>query len=226
MKTIKTAGTSIEISLSRFCGPDDIVTPISIKDEAIRKELGVYPQNYNNYSRFLRIDEYKAKDFYALLRQLKRPKVTTNFYNHISAKQIKYAIGSKVWNSYYKFCFVRNPWDRAISNYFWEKDKNGISSSFGEWLFSQNPNWNWYIYTISNRVAVDFIGRYEDLDKDLAEVCKKINIPYDNWLPSAKGNIRKDRSHYSQFLTPDQAKYIEERCKDEIKLFGYSFTNQ
>ena len=39
LKTNKTAGTSIEIALSKFCGPDDIITPISPEDEAIRRRL-------------------------------------------------------------------------------------------------------------------------------------------------------------------------------------------
>ena len=47
IKTNKTAGTSIEIALSRFCGPEDIITPVSTSDERKRLEWGgVAPQNY------------------------------------------------------------------------------------------------------------------------------------------------------------------------------------
>ena len=47
LKNRKTAGTSIEIALSKFCGPNDVITPISPEDEATRKELGYRgPQNY------------------------------------------------------------------------------------------------------------------------------------------------------------------------------------
>ena len=49
LKTKKTAGTSIEISLSRFCGDDDIIIPINLQDEAIRKLLGKKPQNYLDF---------------------------------------------------------------------------------------------------------------------------------------------------------------------------------
>ena len=37
IKTNKTAGTSIEIALSKFCGGDDVITPISRDDEAMRR---------------------------------------------------------------------------------------------------------------------------------------------------------------------------------------------
>ncbi len=40
LKTNKTAGTSIEIALSKFCGEDDIITRISPKDEQTRRDLG------------------------------------------------------------------------------------------------------------------------------------------------------------------------------------------
>jgi len=47
LKTAKTAGTSIEIALSRFCGQDDIITPVSVEDELKRQAAGgVAPQNY------------------------------------------------------------------------------------------------------------------------------------------------------------------------------------
>ena len=43
-KTSKTAGTSIEISLSRFCGKDDVITPIDRRSREIRKEVGIFSQ--------------------------------------------------------------------------------------------------------------------------------------------------------------------------------------
>ena len=47
IKTRKTASTSIEIALSQFCGPEDIITPIHPDDEAIRRSLGYPgPQNF------------------------------------------------------------------------------------------------------------------------------------------------------------------------------------
>ncbi len=40
LKTRKSAGTSAEIALSKHCGPDDIITPLSPEDEAMRRDLG------------------------------------------------------------------------------------------------------------------------------------------------------------------------------------------
>jgi len=40
LKTMKTAGASVEMSISRFCGLDDIITPITPSDAVIRLATG------------------------------------------------------------------------------------------------------------------------------------------------------------------------------------------
>lgn len=37
---------------------------------------------------------------------------------HIPPRVLKPLLGSKVWDQYFKFCFVRNPWDWFVSQYF------------------------------------------------------------------------------------------------------------
>ncbi len=219
LKTRKTAGTSIEISLSRFCGQDDIITPIVPKDEAIRQKLGIFPQNYDNYIRPLELGEEQLEDNHNL-GVVQESRLTTKFWHHIPANQIKQRIGEERWNSYFKFCFVRNPWDRAISRYYWSFHK---VKSLDESLIRYNPNVNFHIYTIDGKVTVDYIGKYESLMEDLAYVCEQLGIPFDKWLPRAKGDSRKDRRHYSEVMTKEQAEYIREKCAAEIELFDYQF---
>lgn len=47
VKTRKTVGTSLEIALSKICGQDDVITPISKVDEIARKQYAeITAQNY------------------------------------------------------------------------------------------------------------------------------------------------------------------------------------
>ena len=220
LKTTKTAGSSIEISLSRFCGTDDIITPLTKKDEEMRKKFSVFPQNY---TRPLKLREYSYEDFLNLILNKKKPKAKKIFWNHITAKEIKKIIGKEVWNNYFKFCFVRNPWDRAVSRYYWNQEKTGKLESLNESLTNNNPNSNFYIYTIDGEIAVNYVGKYETLKEDLNFICHKLNIPFDGWLPKAKGNARKDKRHYSEILTQEQANSIGEKCAKEIAWFDYDF---
>ncbi|MBE7384215.1 MAG: sulfotransferase family 2 domain-containing protein [Leptolyngbya sp. SIO1E4] len=221
VKTRKTAGTSVEISLSRFCGKDDIITPVIYNDELIRSEMGIYPQNYGVPVKW---SEYSLRDWKNLIRRGKKPAPKKSiYYHHITAKKIRDLIGEDIWNSYFKFCFVRNPWDRAVSRYYWNIEKTKQVVTMDESLQNNDPDANFPIYTIDGEVAVDFVGRFENLMEDTASICERLNIPFDNWLPRTKNKSRKSKKHYSEILNPEQIEYIREKCAAEIELFGYEF---
>src|SRR5690554_3175560 len=124
IKTRKTAGTSIEIGLSRICGNEDIISPITKVDEKIRASFeGVGPQNYK-----IPLRSFRSKDIF---NSLKRRRLVC-FENHMSASDIKYFIGEDIWKSYFKFTFDRNPYDKAVSLYYYlgGEKKYGSFKSF------------------------------------------------------------------------------------------------
>ena len=198
LKTTKTAGTSTEIALYKFCGPDDIITPISREDEKTKRKRGYPgPQNY-----FLPISSYSIKDAARLIKgQRKR------FYNHITAKEVKAHIGDQMWNSYYKFCIERNPWDRIISlYYFCNRSEPRITIS--EFIHSNAPlrlkKGGYGIYTIDGRLAVDKICRFENLSKDLEEVRKQVGIHENARITESKVAIQKGQTKLSGYFRGDR----------------------
>ncbi|MGG4094486.1 sulfotransferase family 2 domain-containing protein [Paenibacillus lautus] len=194
IRTRKTASTSTEIALSRILGEQDVITPVCERDEKIREiEGGISPQNY------------------------------TGFYNHMSASEIRAILGEKKWNSYYKFCFERNPWDKVISLYF-HRYKQEPRPSFISFIDSGEcfDAYNYNLYTINDEIAVDFIGRYEELETNLADVCNRLGINH-LYLPRAKSQFRTDKSHYSQFISSNEKEKINMLFKKEIQLHCYQF---
>ena len=98
IKTNKTAGTSVEIALSKFCGANDIVTKISRVDEKTRKSLGYTgAQNYlaNRDPALNWID-----------RLLGRSEAEV-FFNHMPATRIRELIPRKIWDGYFKPTFPK-----------------------------------------------------------------------------------------------------------------------
>jgi len=219
IKTIKTAGTSIEIALSKFCGEDDIITPISPEDEKTRRELGYRgPQNY-----LVPIRNFNVLDVASFILKRKRP---LRFDNHISAKKVRAHIGQQVWNSYFKFCFERNPWDRVISLYYYIHKKEP-RPSISEFINSDNPlslkRAGFYQYTIDGQIAVDKICFFENISKEMEVIRNQLGIPEKLKLPYAKSQYRKDKRSYREILNLNQQKKIAELFSNEITLFGYEF---
>ena len=166
LKTNKTAGTSIEIALSKFCGPKDVITPISLEDEEIRKELGYRgPQNYLSPPW-----DYTYKDIAAFLKKGQR---AHRFYNHISASEVKAHVGQQLWDDYFKFCVERNPWDRLVSLYYW-KHKAKPLPTFSEFIASDNPlilkRKGFELYTIDGQIAVNKVCRLENISEELETI--------------------------------------------------------
>ncbi len=222
LKTSKTAGTSIEIALSRFCGPDDIVTPISVEDEDIRKSVGGRPsQTYP-----AKKTQYGPADWF---RYWFKGKEKQYFYNHIPARKLKQRLDPEIWRHYYRFCVVRNPWDRVISQYFWRyrslpEDQwpsldDFLSSRHVRSLMRKGYN----LYTINGEVQVNRICRYENLAEDLETVRQELGLPEPLELPGAKAGHRKDKRHYRDIFTPRQRDRVAAIFADEIRLMNYTF---
>jgi hypothetical protein len=211
IKTTKTAGTSVEISMSRYCGPRDVITPISPEDEALRASLGIGPQNHLRG----RMD-YSLRDLYRWIRYAAKPSPLL-FYNHMPASDIRRIVGRRVWDSYFKFAFTRDPFEQFLSQFHWDRRTEDIDVQ----LSHVDPGRNFSLYTIDGKVAVDFVGRYENLEGDLRTALGKVGIEFDGWLPRAKAGVRKDRRPAGEVLTREQIRRIAERAKGEMDLFGY-----
>lgn len=162
---------------------------------------------------------------------------------HVEARVIKDHVSPEVWNNYFKFSITRNPWDRAVSYFFWEKRLDPalkpqkkfyhyLGVPFNELgqlrrLFSsyiKQATWsnNDCFYMIDDQLCTDFVMRYENLSEDYSKVCDKLGIP-SGTLPRLKGGIRKQRYHYSDFYDEESMAIVRERHINDIHLFGYEF---
>ncbi len=216
IKTQKTAGTSLEIALSEICGPDDVITPISPKDEAYRKELGYRgPQNCT-----IPLSTYSKRDLAKSVWGLKR----LEFYNHIGARAVRRHIPADIWNSYFKFSFERNPYDKVISLYHWSGKRDGFSSIL-EYIKSGKVSkmGGFNLYTDNSMPIVDEVYQYEQMEEALRDISQKLKLDKVLQLPprKAKGSVRKDKRPYQEVLTEEEKRWITRIFAREIAYFGY-----
>jgi len=193
IKTTKTAGTSIEVALSKLCDEKDIVTPI------IPPIVDHTPRNYEG------------------------------FFNHISALKIKNQISPKLWDSYYKFCFERNPFDKSLSYYFWMKYDKKIDESIEFNEFCRNfgkqelpSDFGKYTDEKGN-LMVDFIGKYETLLTDLSKVLDILQIPFEGKLTREKDTRFLRDKDYRKYYDEETKTLVEKIFKNELEMFDYKF---
>lgn len=230
IKTEKTAGTSFEIALSKFCGPEDIITPIAREDEDLRRSLGFrQAQNYHktigDFIKQPNID--KAEDFLDIFYRGRRPR---KFWNHIPAADLRDLISPEVWRSYTKFTIVRDPVDQTISNYNWVKNRYAGNdnlddlSTYVRTRPSRLRN-NWDIVSYRGDFLLDYAIRFEKLSIDADEVGAMVGLPEN--LSGILSTVRA-KSGYSQegkekqkIATDDDIKVIRYLRKEEADFFGY-----
>ena len=230
IKTRKTAGSSLEIGLSRACDPDDVITPLSAKrgEEALRRqEGGVGPVNHHKPI----LAHRGLKEWRRLALRGQR----AEFGPHTTALEIRRYFGDDLWTRYYRFTVERNPWDRAVSRYWWQKlrwEERGRSnfpklSEYLVWMARNKPHWisNWGHYAVGNTIVVDRVLRYENLSADLASLAAELGVKSDISLPArrAKSGYRQDKRHYSEILTRADRALIDRLCHREIAELGYEF---
>ena len=155
------------------------------------------------------------------------PRNYGTFYNHISAAEIRAAVNPIIWKTYYKFCVERNPWDKTLSYYYMQKARSGNLLTLEEYFDLQDFCNDYSAYTEpsdSSQIIVDKVVCYEDLSMNLSKVFKRLGVPFNGDLGvRAKSEYRTNRCCYKRILTVEQAKIIEKKFQNEIKMFGYKY---
>lgn len=152
------------------------------------------------------------------------------------------------YRHWFRFAFVRNPWDRLLSCYSQKLAPGGqglgreeyagerlwVGMSFPEFVEAvcripdqrADPHFrSQHVAVCSNgrrkRVLANYVGRYERLAPDFAVVAEKIGVEPDlpHLLPSAKKAGSSYRDHYDRKL----AQLVGERYRLDAEIFGYSF---
>lgn len=78
-----------------------------------------------------------------------------------------------------------------------------------------------YVTNVSGEIALDFLGRYENLDSDFRHIAERISLPTGIRLPRLQANPRSIR--YTDYYTPATRAIVATRFARDISLFSYQF---
>lgn len=161
---------------------------------------------------------------------------------HAPLSTVEEGLAPGEFRSYFKFCFVRNPWDRLVSAYEFlrvgvaddEYDKAmsdkiaamGDFETFVEWLRDTEARehllflpQHHYVCSKEKEMGMDFVGRFENLESDVAEVAARLGI--EATLPHL--NAAPARRPYREYYTPETAEIVGAVYARDVQLFGYRF---
>lgn len=154
----------------------------------------------------------------------------TRHRNHITAEQYS---NTKYWKDYFKFAFVRNPFEKELSDYFFyqknydlrhpEGRGKNFKDTFIKYLKERHLDWwhtnqlDWLV-SENSKIELDFIGRFENLQQDFNNVCNKLLIQVE--LPHKN---KTNHKHYTEYYDDETKQIVAEKYAKDIEYFGYKF---
>lgn len=154
--------------------------------------------------------------------------------NHCQKKHTPINLHSDNYISYFKFAFVRNPWEWVVSwfRYLKFSRKNFEYENFEKWLIDElnlkgslknfnDPLFPQYKFLCNknDELIIDFIGRFERLQEDFNKICRRIkisNYKLDNLNSSTNFN-------YKDFYNCITKELVEKNFEKDIELFKYKY---
>lgn len=207
LKTVKTAGTSVEVAFEHFCLPPG--TPsVEFRDEVVSPQgiVGARPRRDNSY-----------------------------WWNHMPAGLLRQQLGDDKWDSYFRFSIVRNPFDAAVSMFWWQhRDKladiktaafSEIREAFQSWIrdaTSPLPTNAGILFQNDGSLQVHDVIRYENLADDVGRIHRRLGLTFEaGRLGSFKSDIRPKGQGALDYYDRTAAEIVATRFAHYRGHFGY-----
>ena len=230
LKNYKVAGTSVESFFGQFCvDPNE---PYSFQDkcDGYESSYGIISCRRVQF----KPDEQTIQPIDVLQKWNKLVRRYMNnkrlnqeeeivWFNHKKAFHIKQDIGDDIFDSYFKFCAVRNPYDVVVSSYYWMKSETDFKTYCKNYIIDYCNN-DWSRMCIDGTPICNAYIRYENLKEDVAKICQTLGITDYNLddLPNHKSGIRP-KKHYREYYDDETREIVYNLYKDIFDMFGYTF---
>jgi hypothetical protein len=222
MKTRKTASTSVEVYFEPFCLPEGEWSFQHSRGERV-SESGIVGARGDDTS-------------------------GSTWYNHMPAREAQEKIERHVWEDYFKFCTVRNPFEKVVSEFYHNRrthlERGGVRGAleviakkarlskvvlrtqFEIWLRSARFRTSRDKYFVEGECCMNDFIRFEELESGIERICAETGVPFqEDRIPHLKDRDRTRPSvadHYN-----DRSRgIVEEAFKYEIQRFGYAFPTE
>lgn len=212
----------MESLLAMSCGPEDIITPFCSHQREIPELSSV--KSGTHRVPFVWASGHIIGGFLTGGGRL-------HFRRHDSAARVKKLMPDELWNRYTKVVVMRNPFDRIVSWYFWDRKEGAKSGrTFKDYVLRHQKRITSFRdqTQVNGKEIADVYLRFEDLDNDIRTLYMRLGIGgLDESLLSSLRLKSGHRPAYAQPETmfadfPEGVELISNLCADEISRFNYS----
>ena len=163
--------------------------------------------------------------------------LTDEFKKHTTCSRLKRELPAEIWKGYFKFAFVRNPYDFMQSWYFYrQRDELANPDHPRHHLFTGATSFDEFIETFASKewllpqvawvappalglqVQLDYVGRYESLGDDFRQICQQLGIPCPD-LPLLRGSSNEPRA--SELWSAHTRAIVNDYFWQDFQTFGY-----
>ncbi len=208
-----------------------------------RKRTIVYPSDKGDFS-LCPFDEHRC--IFVHITKSAGTSVATSLFGylpyHHTAIDYRVIYGRKDFDRYFKFAFVRNPWDRLYSAYRYlmaggwnDDDRQWAETHLSQfdnfhdfvtgWLDASNINkhrhfWPQYYFLCDRhkKILVDYLAYFETINQDFDTICRRLDI--DAEIEHRNANPGKD---YRLAYDDTTRELVGQVYATDIELFGYTF---
>ncbi len=154
---------------------------------------------------------------------------------HMSAREMAAHDQFGYFRSYFRFAFVRNPFDRAVSEFFWRKSRHPVRiafDTFEEFAHALRDGWEFdkddgrhiasqsaMLCDVDGKLMVDFVGRHEQFAADATRLLHHLGLSPG---PFPRQNATR-HVHYSSYYSPDSRRIVADLYAEDLERYGYRF---
>lgn len=165
---------------------------------------------------------------------LREDPASVAFRVHTTARWARMKISPRVFDRYTAFTVVRNPFDRAVSNYHFLQQRPEHHShrhvrqmTFDQYLkflkaqrWMRNPTQRYRVTDTRGRLLCTPILRFESLQHDFAELCRRLGIARGNALGHSNPSTHRPYQQYYESRAARAA--VVDLFAQDFDTFGYS----
>ncbi|MEE8526996.1 MAG: sulfotransferase family 2 domain-containing protein [Gammaproteobacteria bacterium] len=158
----------------------------------------------------------------------------TGGLQHLLGTMIRQEVGTEIFDSHWKFTIVRNPWDKAVSQYLYMRNRHDLRDFIGMKndeslagyldLIKKKAHVQWepqhkFVLDNNGDNLLDYIGRFEQLEQDASTIlatigCAAKKLPHLN---------KSNRKHYRDYFDDETREIVREFYAQDIELLEYEF---